>query len=95
MENETSISESIIRIWQKNNDKSQAFQLIADYLYREYSLKTEFCELYAKRWSHIASSPGIVIPRYRQELSPKYGIIYEDDSALQFVNMLQKILNNE
>lgn len=53
---------------------------VAAVLEAEHGLRVSFCRRFGRRWSHVAGSPGAVLPEARIELAPGWGVIVENDA---------------
>lgn len=76
----TSISEKVAALLREATSPEAGLAAAAAFLERERRTRVSFCRLFGRRWSHVAGSPGAVLPEARIELAPGWGAIVENDA---------------
>jgi hypothetical protein len=97
MEKEMSIYNALVQVIGQENDLKSKLTLISDYLFEKYDLKSYFCEIKGKRWSHFAGKNEVIYVSQHFVLNDKIGIIteqpsIEDDFIIELIKDLRKII---
>ncbi|SHH47475.1 hypothetical protein [Sporanaerobacter acetigenes] len=90
MEREMCIYKELLKI---SKDKSLEDELndIADYIYKEYGTKINFCKIFGNRWSYCAGNKNLIMPKYRIVLTEDLGLLAENVDEENWNEILQAI----
>ena len=77
MAKETSLSERIIDICERNKNLNSALDDFYRFIKKEYDTQISFCEIYGKRWSFLTGSEKGYNTRERLKINDSYGLIYK------------------
>lgn len=63
-----------------SKDKSLKNELddIAEFIYKNYDTKINFCEIFGSRWSYYAGVNDLIMPEHRIILTEKLGMLVEN-----------------
>ncbi len=82
MVNVTSICDRLRQINTANEPLTQRLSAMLELLQRETGLRGYFCQIWGKRWSYVAGDITLAFAPVRRQLSPRYGIFYEQNSNI-------------
>lgn len=82
-------------IFKQDKNKEEIFSEVAGWMQQHHELKAYFCSIAGKRWSFMAGSRNVDIPRHRFQLDDDTGLIVEslenieNDKWEQILNTIQ------
>ena len=82
MANAMSISDKILHATENTTDLPARLNAIFRLLQKEYGLRVNFCRIFGKRWSYVAGDRTLAFVPVSRQLSPQYGIFYEQNNNI-------------
>lgn len=79
----TSICDRCAALLREGASLEAGLAAVATVLEAEHGTRVSFCRLFGRRWSHVAGSPGAVLPEARIELAPGWGVIVENNALTE------------
>ena len=79
----TSICDTVAACIREGATLAAGLATAATVLEAERGTRVSFCRLYGRRWSHVAGSPGAVLPEARIGLAPGWGVIVENNALTE------------
>lgn len=75
--------QEINSLFRQDKEQEKILSDVCDHLKHKYTVDAYFCRITGKRWSFMAGSKDVEIPRHRFQLNSDKGVIVEDIDHLQ------------
>lgn len=70
--------QEINSLFRQDKEQEKILSDVCSHLKHKYTVDAYFCRITGKRWSFLAGSKDVEIPRYRFKLNSNTGIIVEE-----------------